>query len=84
MNSYLAKTAQAWILITRPRLVSPRPGLRTIANTENIINNTNNTTRLQPADSTETGADHLSAGRVARSVERNGVHAGSVFEGVPP
>jgi hypothetical protein len=26
---------------------------------------------------------HLSAGRVARSVERNGVHAGSVFEGVP-
>ena len=58
MNSYLAKTAQAWILITRPRLVSPRPGLRTIANTENIINNTNNTPRLQPADSTETGADH--------------------------
>ncbi len=44
--------------MSRPqRLVSPRPGLKSIANTANITNNTNNTGRLQQPDSTETGAD---------------------------
>src|SRR5664279_2931388 len=38
---YLPRTPRARMLITRRRLVSPRPGLRSIANTENIIDNTN-------------------------------------------
>ena len=38
-------------------LVSPTYGLRSIANTENIITNTNNTDQLQQPDSTKTGAD---------------------------